>query len=51
MFHPIPEAIRVQNAINHRHTLQPIIDRALADPRIDALVVPVGKGLLLCRRA
>jgi predicted O-methyltransferase YrrM len=38
------------NAINHRATLQPLIERALADDRVDALVVPIGKGELLCRR-
>ena len=38
------------NAINHRQTLQPVIDRALTDRRVDALVVPVGKGLLLARK-
>jgi caffeoyl-CoA O-methyltransferase len=38
------------NAINHRETLQPMIDRALADERVDALVVPIGKGELVCRK-
>lgn len=38
------------NAINHRDTLQPFLDRAASDVRVDALVVPVGKGLLLCRK-
>ena len=38
------------NAINHRETLQPVIDRALSDDRVDAMVVPVGKGELICRR-
>ncbi len=38
------------NAINHRHTLQPMIDRALDDPRVDSLVVPIGKGELVCRK-
>lgn len=38
------------NAINHRETLQPLLDRALGDPRVDALVVPIGKGVLTCRR-
>jgi predicted O-methyltransferase YrrM len=38
------------NAINHRETLQPMLDRALADPRVDALIVPIGKGVLLCRK-
>jgi predicted O-methyltransferase YrrM len=39
------------NAISHQEELQPLIDRALADHRVDALVVPVGKGLLLARKA
>jgi caffeoyl-CoA O-methyltransferase len=38
------------NAINHRATLQPMIDAALVDRRVDALVVPIGKGELVCRR-
>jgi predicted O-methyltransferase YrrM len=38
------------NATSHQDELQPLIDRALADRRVDALVVPVGKGLLLARK-
>jgi len=38
------------NAINHRETLQPMLDRALKDERVDALIVPIGKGELVCRR-
>jgi caffeoyl-CoA O-methyltransferase len=38
------------NAINHRETLQPMLDRALADERVDALIVPIGKGDLICRK-
>ena len=38
------------NAINHRETLAPMLERALADGRVDALIVPVGHGVLLCRR-
>ena len=38
------------NAINHRETLQPMLDRALADTRVDALIAPIGKGLLICRK-
>ena len=38
------------NAINHRETLQPMLDRAASDPRVDSLVVPIGKGELLCRK-
>jgi len=46
-----PGALLVaDNAINHRETLQPLLDRALADDRVDALIVPIGKGELVCRR-
>jgi len=38
------------NAINHRETLQPMLDAALVDERVDALVVPIGKGELVCRK-
>ena len=30
--------------------LQPLIERSLADERVDALVVPIGKGELVCRK-
>jgi caffeoyl-CoA O-methyltransferase len=42
--------LAADNAINHRETLQSTLDRAVTDPRVDALVVPIGKGVLLCRR-
>ncbi len=38
------------NAINHREALQTALDRALSDDRVDALIVPIGKGELLCRK-
>jgi caffeoyl-CoA O-methyltransferase len=38
------------NAINHYESLKPMIDRALSDERVDALVVPIGKGELVCRK-
>ena len=38
------------NAINHQETLQPMLDRALSDERVDALIVPIGKGELVCRK-
>jgi predicted O-methyltransferase YrrM len=38
------------NAINHQATLQSMLDRALADPRVDAMIVPIAKGELLCRK-
>lgn len=38
------------NAINHQETLKPMLDRALSDERVDALIVPIGKGELVCRK-
>jgi len=38
------------NAINHQETLKPMLDRALADNRVDAMIVPIGKGELVCRK-
>ena len=38
------------NAINHRETIQPMIEASLNDPRVDAMVATIGKGLLLCRK-
>ncbi len=38
------------NAINHYETLKPMIEKALADKRVDGLIVPIGKGELLCRK-
>jgi predicted O-methyltransferase YrrM len=38
------------NAIDSREVLQPMLDRAQADPRVDSVIVPIGKGVLLCRR-
>jgi caffeoyl-CoA O-methyltransferase len=38
------------NFLSHRQELQPVVEYALGDRRVDGLVVPVGKGLLLCRK-
>lgn len=38
------------NAISHREILKPMLARALADKRVDALVVPIGSGELVCRK-
>jgi caffeoyl-CoA O-methyltransferase len=47
----VPGGILVaDNAINMEDVLRPMLDRALADDRVDALIVPVGKGELVCRR-
>jgi len=38
------------NAIDHEKVLRPMLDRALSDERVDALIVPIGKGELVCRK-
>jgi caffeoyl-CoA O-methyltransferase len=38
------------NVISHREILEPMIERALKDKRVDALVVPIGRGELVCRK-
>jgi predicted O-methyltransferase YrrM len=38
------------NTINHFETLKPMIERAMADSRIDAVLVPIGMGELVCRK-
>jgi caffeoyl-CoA O-methyltransferase len=38
------------NAISHETILRPMLDRALTDDRVDALIVPIGQGELVCRR-
>ncbi len=47
----VPGGILVaDNAINHRESLQPMLDRALSDERVDALILTIGKGELVCRK-
>ncbi len=51
----IPNMVRgglliADNAINHRAILQPMIEHALQDKRIDACVLPIGMGELMCRK-
>ena len=38
------------NVISHADFLQEFTNRTLSDDRVDAVVVPIGKGELLCRR-
>ncbi|MDH4158617.1 MAG: class I SAM-dependent methyltransferase [candidate division Zixibacteria bacterium] len=38
------------NAISHKTILQPMIDRVLADERVDAMVLPIDRGELVCRK-
>lgn len=48
---PVKSGLLVaDDAINYREVLQPMPDRALADERLDALAVPIGKGKLACKK-
>lgn len=38
------------NVISHQSDLQSLVDRALGDIRVDSLVVPIGQGILLCKK-
>jgi predicted O-methyltransferase YrrM len=38
------------NVISHKEILEPFVQRVLNDERVDGLVVPIGSGLLVCRR-
>ena len=38
------------NVISHADDLQPFVENAEADPRVDSVVVPIGKGELVCRK-
>jgi caffeoyl-CoA O-methyltransferase len=42
--------LTADNVISHEEILQPMVDRALRDERIDAVVVPIGSGVLVARR-
>jgi predicted O-methyltransferase YrrM len=38
------------NVISHRDSLQPMLDHVESDDRVDSVIIPVGKGVLLSRR-
>jgi caffeoyl-CoA O-methyltransferase len=38
------------NAMSHKDQLKAMLKRALNDQRVDALVVPIGRGELVCRK-
>jgi caffeoyl-CoA O-methyltransferase len=40
----------VDNAISHAAEFQDFLDDALVDARVDAVIVPIGSGLLVCRK-
>jgi predicted O-methyltransferase YrrM len=51
----VPRLVRgglliADNALSHRDELEPVLQRALRDKRVDALVMPIGTGDLVCRK-
>ena len=47
----VPGGILIaDNAISHQHELQHMLARVQTDGRVDATIVPIGKGLLMCRK-
>ena len=42
--------LAADNVISHANELQGFVSRAENDSRVDALVVPIGKGILVCRK-
>jgi caffeoyl-CoA O-methyltransferase len=51
----IPRMVRggllvADNAVSHRESMHSFIERALLDERADVVVVPIGDGVLLCRK-
>lgn len=38
------------NAISHKDELKTMLERALNDERVDSVVVPIGRGELVCRK-
>jgi len=38
------------NVISHKEILEPMLERALTDVRVDALIVPIERGELVCRK-
>ncbi len=45
----VPGGILVaDNVISHETILKPMVEGVLTDTRVDALVVPIGSGVLLC---
>lgn len=42
--------LAADNVISHKDELRSFINTALSDERLDSQVVPIGKGLLICRK-
>ncbi len=53
--HVIPNMVKggilvADNVISHQDDLQTMLDKVFVDKRVDALIVPINSGLLLCRK-
>ncbi|MEW6442833.1 MAG: O-methyltransferase [bacterium] len=51
----VPRMVRggvlvADNALSHKEALEDFLDRVVSDPRLDALVVPVGQGVVYGRK-
>ena len=47
----MPDGLLIyDNVISHRERARPTVEKAMSDERVDALVVPIGSGELVCRR-
>ena len=42
--------LAADNVLSHEKILKPMIDQALTDERVDSLIVPIGSGVLVCRK-
>ncbi len=42
--------LAADNVLSHQDDLASFVEHAEADPRVDALTVPIGKGVLVCRK-
>ncbi|MCP4763594.1 MAG: O-methyltransferase, partial [archaeon] len=38
------------NANSHRNSLENLLEKAFSDKRIDAMIIPIGTGELICRK-
>ena len=41
----------VDNVVSHANALRPMLDFVASDPRVDSVLVPVGRGELVCRKS
>ncbi len=41
--------VAMDNILSHKEVLAPFVNHVMADPRVDAEVIPIGKGVLVAR--